>query len=63
MLMSEQEIINMRAKLDRGLRDSYEKMLRLKMKLGEAVVVTDADGFPVTIPAEEAWLAYSINKD
>lgn len=56
--MSEQERLNIRNKLNQALKESYEKMLCLKMKLGESVVITDSMGNPITISAEEAWERY-----
>lgn len=56
--MSEQERIDFRNKLEKGLKHSYEKMLKLKMKLGQSVVISDGHGNPLIISAEEAWKRY-----
>lgn len=56
--MSKEERLELREKLNRGLKESYEKMLRLKLKLGESLVISDGNGHPVTISAEEAWRRY-----
>lgn len=56
--MSEREIIELRQKLNQGLRESYCKMLQRKMKLGQSVVIADDNGRPKTITAKEAWRRY-----
>lgn len=60
--MSEQERIELREKLNKGLEESYEKMLLLKMKLGQDVVIGTLDGTPITLTAEEAWNRYQASK-
>ena len=56
--MSQEEIIKQRERLNEGLRQSYEKMLLYKMKLGQEVVTSDGNGKPVIMSAEEAWQQY-----
>ena len=56
--MSQKEYIEYRENLNKGLKESYEKMLRLKMKLGQDIVTSDEHGRPVTISAEKAWEQY-----
>lgn len=51
--MSEEEKINFRAKLNQGLKQSYELLLRRKAALGQDMVIADADGQPVVVPAKE----------
>ncbi len=52
--MSEQEKIDFREKLDKALKDSYFKMLDLKKKLGQTVIIADTNGKPIEVTAEEA---------
>ena len=52
--MSDNERINLFNSLTQGLAKATRQMLERKTKLGENVVVADADGNPITIPAEEA---------
>ena len=56
--MSKEDLIKQRNQLNKGLKESYEKMLRLKMKLGQKVVISDCEGKPITITAEQAWDDY-----
>ena len=56
--MSEQELNIQEHLLSQALKESYEKMLRLKMKLGQKVVINDSNGKPITISAEQAWDDY-----
>lgn len=53
--MSEQELNNYENVLSNALKESYEKMLRLKMKMGQEVVLGDEEGNPIIVSAEEAW--------
>ncbi|MDE6264524.1 MAG: hypothetical protein K2M11_05190 [Paramuribaculum sp.] len=57
--MSEEERLELRNRLNEGLKESFRKMLELKKKLGQSLVICDKDGNPITITAEEAErLAY-----
>ena len=56
--MSEQELNIQERLLSQALKESYEKMLILKMKLGQKVVINDSNGKPLTISAEQAWDDY-----
>lgn len=57
--MSEEEMIELSNRLNEGLKESFRKMLELKKKLGQSLVICDKDGNPITITAEEAErLAY-----
>lgn len=49
--MSEQEKINIRIKINKGLKKSYEALLRRKAALGQDMVIADANGQPVVVPA------------
>lgn len=52
--MSEQEEIRLFARIRENIRETQKKLYERKAKLGEYVVVADADGQPVRISAEEA---------
>lgn len=52
--MSEQEMIIQREKLNRGLKESFMKMLELKKRLGQKIVTVDENGKTIVISAEEA---------
>ena len=49
--MSEQEEQKLFEKIDEGLKLSYENLLRRKAALGQDMVIADAKGQPVIIPA------------
>lgn len=52
--MSEQEKIDLSDKLTDAIREAQRLLFERKAKLGESVVVADADGQPITISAAEA---------
>ena len=52
--MSEQERKELSERLQKGLKESFFKMLELKRKLGQEVVTCDAEGNTIIISAEEA---------
>ncbi len=52
--MSEQEKIDLITSLRWGMAKATRAMLDRKAKLGEPVIVADADGQPVRISAEDA---------
>ena len=52
--MSETEKIELSDKLNKALKDSYHKMIDLKKKLGQTVIITDKNGRPIEVSAEEA---------
>lgn len=52
--MSEQERITLSDRITQGIRDAQKTLFERKARLGETVVVADAEGRPVTITAEEA---------
>lgn len=52
--MSEQDKIILSDKITEGIRKAQKALFERKAKLGETVVVADANGQPVTISAEEA---------
>lgn len=51
--MSEQEKIDFRAKLNHGLKRSYDELLRRKAALGQDMVIGDEHGMPLVVPAAE----------
>ncbi|MDE5822773.1 MAG: hypothetical protein K2H63_09875 [Paramuribaculum sp.] len=52
--MSEQEMNELNELLNKALNESFRKMLNLKKKLGQSIVISDGKGHPITISAEEA---------
>lgn len=52
--MSKEEQLEMREILNKALKESYKKMIDLKKKLGQTVIITDNNGRPVEVSAEEA---------
>ena len=53
-IMSEKEKIEFREKLDKALKESFFKMIDLKKKLGQTVIIADKNGMPIEVSAEEA---------
>lgn len=51
--MSEKEKLNLIERIDKGLKQSYETLLRRKAALGQDMVIADANGQPVVVPAKE----------
>lgn len=60
--MSNQELKKQENLLSQALKESYEKMLQLKMKLGQKVVIGDISGKPIVMSAEQAWQKYIQSK-
>ena len=60
--MSERESLDLRDKLNKGLKESFEKMLLRKRQLGESVVTSDEKGNVITLTADEAWRLYQKTK-
>ena len=52
--MSEKEKIELNDKLTKALKESYHKMIDLKKKLGQTVIIADKNGMPIEVSAEEA---------
>ncbi|MDE5849636.1 MAG: hypothetical protein K2H38_05800 [Muribaculaceae bacterium] len=44
----------MREILNKALKESYNKMIDLKKKLGQTVIIADGNGHPIEVSAEEA---------
>lgn len=53
-IMSEQERIEFSDRITEGILRAQRKLFERKEKLGEPVVVADADGRPIHISGEEA---------
>lgn len=51
--MSGQEEIKLFETISNGLKNSYEDLLRQKAALGQHIVIADAEGKPIEIPASE----------
>ena len=51
--MSEQEKRDLKDKICNGLKQSYENLLRRKAALGQDMVIADADGNPIVVPAKD----------
>ena len=56
--MSEQEELILFEKIDKGLKKSYEDLLRHKAALGQDMVFADENGMPRVVPAREALEEY-----
>ncbi|MCH5217568.1 MAG: hypothetical protein J1F07_03285 [Muribaculaceae bacterium] len=56
--MSEQEKRELKDKLEKGLKQSYEDLLRRKAALGQDMVFADKNGTPRVVPAKEALKDY-----
>lgn len=56
--MSEQEELNLFEKINKGLKKSFEELLRRKAALGQDMVFADENGMPRVVPAKEALDAY-----
>ena len=52
--MSEEEKIDLADRIFEGIKESQRRLFERKAKLGETVVVADAEGMPIIISAEEA---------
>lgn len=56
--MSEHEKRELKEKLEKGLKQSYEDLLRRKAALGQELVFADENGMPRVVPALEALEEY-----
>lgn len=52
--MSDEEKIELSDRITEGIRKAQLKLFERKAKLGETVIVADANGMPLEITAEEA---------
>lgn len=58
--MTDNDKLNQRNILDKALKESFKKMLKMKKKLGFPIVTSDSQGNPIVISATEAEkLAYN----
>ena len=60
--MSEQEELILFEKVNKGLKQSYEDLLRRKAALGQDMVFADENGMPRVVPAREALKEYEGKK-
>lgn len=51
--MSEQEEIKLFERIRENIQQTQRKLFERKAKLGESVVVTDENGQPITVKAED----------
>lgn len=52
--MSEREEMILFERISKGIKEAQRRMLERKAKLGENIIIADADGQPIEIPASEA---------
>lgn len=58
--MSEQEKRELKERLEKGLKQSYENLLRRKAALGQDMVFADENGMPRIVPAKQALKEYEM---
>lgn len=51
--MSDQDKINLSDKITEGIRQAQINLFERKAKLGESIVITDENGCPITVKAED----------
>ena len=56
--MSEQEKRELKERIEKGLKQSYEDLLRRKAALGQDMVFADENGMPRVVSAKEALEEY-----
>lgn len=56
--MPEQEQLKLFEKIEKGLKQSYENLLRRKAALGQDMVFADENGQPRIFPAKQALAEY-----
>lgn len=61
--MSEREKLDLIDKLNHGLKQSYENLLRRKAALGQDMVFADENGMPRVVPANEALAEYESKRN
>ena len=61
--MSEREKLDLIDKLNHGLKQSYENLLRRKAALGQDMVFADENGMPRVVPANEAFAEYESKRN
>lgn len=61
--MSEQEKLNLYARLSETMKRTTQALLERKAKLGETVVIADSDGMPLEVTANEALSIFNNRND
>lgn len=61
--MSEQDEIKLFDKIEKGLKQSYENLLRRKAALNQDMVFADEEGNPYIVPARDALLDYESKRE
>lgn len=56
--MSDKEKLNLIDLIDKGLKQSYENLLKRKAALNQDMVFADENGMPRVVPAREALAEY-----
>jgi hypothetical protein len=51
--MSDQDKINLSDRITEGIRKAQRELFERKAKLGESIVIADANGQPVIVKAED----------
>lgn len=51
--MSDQDKINLSDRITEGIRKAQRELFERKAKLGESIVITDENGLPVIVKAED----------
>ena len=57
--MSEQEEIRLFERIRESISEAQRKMVERKAKLGETIIIADANGSPIEIAASEALNLYA----
>ncbi|MDE7386976.1 MAG: hypothetical protein K2N28_07535 [Muribaculaceae bacterium] len=57
--MSEQEEIRLFERIRESISEAQRKMVERKAKLGETIIIADANGRPIEIAASEALNLYT----
>lgn len=60
--MSEQEKQELKDRVLKGLKISYENLLRRKAALGQDMVFADENGLPRVVPAKQALEEYLLRQ-
>lgn len=61
--MSEKDKIELSDKIIAGIHEAQSRLFERKAKLGETVIIADANGMPIEISAEEALRQSSIGEE
>lgn len=60
--MSEQEEIRLFARIRESISEAQRKMVERKAKLGESIIIADANGMPKEITAADALELYAASE-